>query len=644
MRRQLIIGLLVVLAAGSVVFLRGSAPEGKRFIINTKHDFRATSSASIHAASSKETVCIFCHTPHNAASGPMIWNQKLSSRDFPTYASSTMQSAISPLGPQDASKLCLSCHDGTIALGDTQNDGLIQFVQGNGYMLPGSSTSNLVGNGQGFADDHPFGFVPKTVAEIHNPPPGDAVHLDITGKVQCTSCHDPHQESIDPVQDKFLVKSNDSSAICTSCHTTQGWTTSAHARPPVLVEDLRYTKTQGAHTGYVGVSKNGCESCHRPHSAQVAQRLLKLPEENTCYQCHDGSVTTLNIKSEFVKTYRHPVQTVSGVHDDSESPTSSIFPMPETSPGAVRHAECMDCHNAHYANNNSGQPPIVSGALAGVKGQSQGNSFMPVSSNEYEVCFKCHGDSANRPQATDTGTGGIGFGRNPQRQSYAGNPNRNNTRMEFAFGVSYHPVVRAANLSNNLGGEVPSLRPTPVSPGGAPLPNRTLGPSSYIYCSDCHNNDTGRNLGIGSSEPDGPHGSNIPHLLERQNSMEPLPAMPGGTSAGVAYSAGSYGLCDKCHDLQGSLMLDRSFPHREHVQNDNAACSTCHDPHASNSPMLINFDLSIVAPNSAGQLSYMRTGIGHGTCNLTCHGQDHKNAMYGGASPTSGPGALSTRH
>jgi len=90
MRRQLIIGLLVVLAAGSVVFLRGSAPEGKRFIINTKHDFRATSSASIHAASSKGTVCIFCHTPHNAASGPMIWNQKLSSRDFPTYASSTM--------------------------------------------------------------------------------------------------------------------------------------------------------------------------------------------------------------------------------------------------------------------------------------------------------------------------------------------------------------------------------------------------------------------------------------------------------------------------------------------------------------------------------------------------------------------------
>ncbi len=157
--------------------------------------------------------------------------------------------------------------------------------------------------------------------------------------------------------------------------------TSAHSRPPDLAEDMRYTSTQGAHTGYVGVSRNGCESCHRPHSAQVAQRLLKLPEENTCYQCHDGAVTTVNIRNEFVKMYRHPVQTVSGIHDASESPTSALYPMPETSPGTIRHAECVDCHNAHYSNNAAGQPPLVSGALLGVKGQSQANSFMPAANN-----------------------------------------------------------------------------------------------------------------------------------------------------------------------------------------------------------------------------------------------------------------------
>ena len=59
------------------VLLRGSAAEGKRFIVNTKHDFRASSSANIHAASSQETVCIFCHTPHNAAPLSPLWNKEI---------------------------------------------------------------------------------------------------------------------------------------------------------------------------------------------------------------------------------------------------------------------------------------------------------------------------------------------------------------------------------------------------------------------------------------------------------------------------------------------------------------------------------------------------------------------------------------
>lgn len=626
MRARIVFALLLVIAAAAAMKL--SAAKTKQFITNTKHDFRITSSASIHSTS-KQDVCMFCHTPHNAASGAMIWNQKLSQREFPTYSSSTLQSTIVPINAQDASKLCLSCHDGTIALGDTQNEGLIQFVQGTSYALPPTSPSNLAGTGSGFADDHPFGFVPRRTAEIHDPPPGDAVHLDSNGKVQCTSCHDPHQESVDPISDKFLVKTNDSSQLCQSCHSTQGWARSAHSRPTDLVEDLRYTSSQGAHTGYTGVSKNGCESCHRPHSAQVGQRLLKLAEENTCYQCHDGTVTTLNIKSEFVKTYRHPVQTVSGIHDDSESPTSTLYPMPEISPGSVRHAECMDCHNAHYANNTPGHAPIVSGALLGVKGQSQGNSYLPISNNEYEVCFKCHADSANRPQATDTGTGGIGFGRNPQRQFDAGNPNKSNTRIEFTFGMSSHPVVKPGNLSSGPGGSVPSLRQAPVTSGGLPLPGRLLSSSSYIYCSDCHNSDTGRNLGLGTSGTAGPHASNIPHLLERQSLLETPPALPGKTSTGAPFSVSNYGLCDKCHDVQNSILRDVSFKyHSTHTQQDGAACSTCHDPHSSSSPMLINFDLSIVAPNSAGQLSYLQTGPGHGTCNLACHGQDHKSAVY----------------
>jgi predicted CXXCH cytochrome family protein len=621
MRSQFTILLLLALGA---VPLRA---QNMLSIVNSKHDFRVSSGATIRSTSSQDA-CIFCHTPHNASPGSYLWNHKLSNTDFPAYTSSTMKAQVTPIEPQDSSKLCLSCHDGTIALGDTVNDGLIQFIQGSGYTLPQDSSSNIAG-AQGFTDDHPFGFVPVLGSEIHIPPPSSPVHLDSAGKVQCTSCHDPHREYADPTVGKFLVASNEASAICLACHTTPGWQNSYHRQPPDPNEDVKYTSARGAHTGYVGVSRNACESCHRPHSAATGQRLLKFQEEYTCYQCHDGSVASQNIKSEFLtKTYRHPVDITPSSHDASENPSSPLHPLPETSSGAPRHAECVDCHNPHYSNGAAAQPPDVGGPLLGVSGQSVSNTFLPQSANEYEICFKCHADSANKPQFFDTGTVGIGYGRNPQRQFDVGNPDRFNARTEFQFSLSYHPVTRPADLSSGFGGDVPSLRPAPITPNGSPLPNRVLSASSYIYCTDCHNNDTGRNLGTFTG-PEGPHGSNIPHLLERADALEPPTATPGAPAPGVTYSASEYALCDKCHDVEGSILQNQSFSqHRLHVRQQNAACSTCHDPHASQAPMLINFDRSIVAPSSSGRLSYQRTGFRSGTCYLTCHGHDHNPATY----------------
>jgi len=114
----------------------------------------------------------------------------------------------------------------------------------------------------------------------------------------------------------------------------------------------------------------------------------------------------------------------------------------------------------------------------------------------------------------------------------------------------------------------------------------------------------------------------------KQSTLEPVPGKPGGASPGVTYSLTSYALCDKCHDVQGSILRDISFKHSEHVQSEGSACSTCHDPHAAPWPALVNFDLSIVGPNSTGQLSYINSGPGHGTCNLMCHVHDHVNASY----------------
>lgn len=598
-------------------------------ILNSKHDFRATSTANIKAVTEQDP-CVFCHTPHNANPGPQLWNHAMSTTNWPSYTSSTMQSSIGAITEQDSSKLCLSCHDGTIALSSTVNNGDIEFMQGPNYMLPPSSASNLAGAvGQGFTDDHPFAFQPNTQnAEILLPPPGDPVRLE-TGKIQCSSCHDPHKENTDAVMGKFLVKVNQASGLCTTCHVKVGWTGSAHQSPPDPLEDQKYTMAQGAHTGYIGVANNGCESCHKPHTAGTGARLLKFLEENTCYKCHDGSVTTINLQQDISgKTYRHPVDITPSVHDASEGPVTSGFPMPETSATAPRHAECADCHNSHMdrANPIGFQPvaPTATAPLTGASGESVTRVFLKQVTNEYEVCFKCHADSANRPQLSDLSNAGIGFGRNPKRQYDVGNPDAYNTRAEFAQGVSYHPVTRINPMAGSN-----SLRPYMMAADGTMITNRPLNATTMVFCSDCHASDTNRSLGAGNIGATGPHGSNIPHLLERQNALETPPVTPGTGTGQPGYTVADVAICDKCHDVQNKVLQNYSFTrHSTHVVNDGAACSTCHDPHASQNQALVNFDLAIVAPSSIGPVNYTRTGTGHGTCTLTCHGKDHQALSY----------------
>ncbi|HMK30888.1 MAG TPA: cytochrome c3 family protein [Terriglobales bacterium] len=625
------IAAVLLLAAGLVAQLRGGSAD-KMAIVNSRHDFRVTSAATVKAAQNfpdaGEQLCIFCHTPHNSNPGTELWNQTMGTRDFATYTSSTLQSTVPPVTSSDPSKLCLSCHDGTIALGDTVRNGQIVFVAGYENGLPANSPSNLAGySGYGFSDDHPFAFAPNLANPQMQPPPtGDPVKM-ISGKIQCTTCHEPHNENQDATMGMFLVKNNRGSAMCMTCHRPTGWLGSAHQSPPDPVQDARYTGNQGAHTGYIGVANNGCESCHKPHSPQVGQRLVKFPEESVCFQCHDGTVTTLNIKNEFGKQYKHPVMLTPSVHDESESPNSAQYQLPENAPGTPRHAECQDCHNSHAAQATpvgyAPQAPRVTPPLRGVRGQSSANTFLPQAANEYEICFKCHADSANKPQSTDSGTGGIGFGRNARRQYDLGSPTAYNLRIAFANGISSHPVTMPGSVPST---QVPSLRQFMTSKGGSNISSRPLSMNSSIYCSDCHNNDTGIQTIDGGTGPSGVHASNFPHLLERSDVMEPAPGVPGAASSGLgAYSQDNFRLCDKCHDLTVVTGATSSFPlHGEHLQMAGAACSTCHSPHASGTQMLVNFDTTVVG----GTPSWTRTAPGQGTCTLVCHGVNHTAFPY----------------
>jgi predicted CXXCH cytochrome family protein len=625
----------VFLLAWAVIPSFLNAADGKQTILGSKHNFAVGSTAEVRATA-EQRVCIFCHSPHLPKPAPMLWSHEESAvAEYGPYSSSTLGSQVGQPGTSDSSKLCLSCHDGTVALGNMADGASIPFLQGTQYRLPASSSSNLY-KGTNLAANHPFAFQPANTVETQAPPSKDPVKLDPTGRVQCTTCHDPHNEFIDPTVGKFLVEANARSALCLTCHNKLGWNASSHRQPANTTVDPLYTSAQGAHTGYAGVANNGCETCHRPHNAALASRLLKGTEESVCYACHNGSVTSSgNVQTEFQsKRYMHPVSITPSVHDASEGPRSPQFPIPEKSAGTPRHAECPDCHDPHSSNSAAAIPPAVKGALLNVSGiNAQGAEVAHVTS-EYQVCFKCHGDSANKPQSQDRGTAGIGFGRNPMRQTEQFNPNAFNTRLEFSSLVSWHPVINPRGLSSGAGGEVISLRPAVIASNGQPVAGRNLGPGSLIYCTDCHNNDSGRNLGQ-SGGPAGPHGSNLVHLLERDYEYNLPPSAPGAVMTPVPYGARNYALCDKCHDVNNSILADQSFKyHNKHIVSDGAACAVCHDPHGVvngnviNNNHLINFDLSIVGPSSSNVLRYDSTSPRAGTCYLTCHGKDHNPLSY----------------
>jgi len=171
------------------------------------HNFTVASGSSVTTPGSLG--CTFCHAPHGGIGGVTpLWNQRLSSTTYTPYTSTTFNETGSGVPPVlgKASSLCLSCHDGTVGVGQTAAYGTVQ-VQGT--MNPKDVLgTNLTGS-------HPFNLVlpikdapdlaASLVAQGVTADPTGAVKL-VNGNIECTSCHDPHVQGIDAVAQNFLVR------------------------------------------------------------------------------------------------------------------------------------------------------------------------------------------------------------------------------------------------------------------------------------------------------------------------------------------------------------------------------------------------------------------------------------------------------
>ncbi|VAX27987.1 Cytochrome c family protein [hydrothermal vent metagenome] len=188
-------------------------------IKNSHHDFQG-------AAYMNNEICILCHTPHNAiASAPPLWNHELSTATYNLYSSPTIDAAIGQ--PTAQSKLCLSCHDGTVAIDNIGgNTGGTRFIYPFGYI------------GTDLSSHHPISFTYNSalaaadgqLADPSTEPSGLGGTIDddllSNGQMQCTSCHDVHISRNTQgcsgchfgKPSLSIWKPNTNSALCLTCH------------------------------------------------------------------------------------------------------------------------------------------------------------------------------------------------------------------------------------------------------------------------------------------------------------------------------------------------------------------------------------------------------------------------------------------
>jgi hypothetical protein len=221
----------------------------------TKHNLSVTGPGPVKATTETQ-ICKFCHTPHGAVTAP-LWSHALSGASYivPSAAMAQWTTLKSrPQNPPDGdSRLCLSCHDGTVAIGSIVNLGgaTTTITMQGGSALAGGALSP---SSTGFIGTDLSGHHPVSI-EVNNALINDKLVQCTDGVVsfkvcnpivpiklrptsnlysggphtglgiQCSTCHDPHDDPI-PGSSKFLRLGTiqDASPLCTKCHLSCGTT------------------------------------------------------------------------------------------------------------------------------------------------------------------------------------------------------------------------------------------------------------------------------------------------------------------------------------------------------------------------------------------------------------------------------------
>ncbi|HOE96458.1 MAG TPA: cytochrome c3 family protein [Candidatus Sumerlaeota bacterium] len=208
--RRMITGLLLAAAIAVVLLSVQPAPATIR---GSAHDFSGVDP--------EQQICIFCHTTHNAdttVTDAPLWNHDVTTKNYQVYNSPSLDAT--PGQPAGASRLCLSCHDGTIAV-DSYGDRTGVIFLGGDAAIGADELTN----------DHPVSFTYDDSLAVQDgelflpssAPSGMggtiAQDLLFNNQLECASCHDVHNgPAAAAVNDHLLTVTQVQSQLCLTCH------------------------------------------------------------------------------------------------------------------------------------------------------------------------------------------------------------------------------------------------------------------------------------------------------------------------------------------------------------------------------------------------------------------------------------------
>ena len=254
MRKVLSLAVVAILATATTSYAQFTA-----VIAGGPHDLSNGSAVRNSNATINGQTCVFCHVPHSGSTSLPLWNRSAPTGGaYQVYTSSTSNTVATGAGvAAGISGACMSCHDGTIAMdvvtnvnglpfGTAPTGGTVAFTAGPNkkatYSNGTGGTANVMTGGLPFLgtdlrNDHPvavtyqaavtadpshYAAVTQVGAKIYVNGAGGQLPLygssAATATVECASCHDAHNNSLNGTNGGFLRQANTGSQMCKACH------------------------------------------------------------------------------------------------------------------------------------------------------------------------------------------------------------------------------------------------------------------------------------------------------------------------------------------------------------------------------------------------------------------------------------------